>query len=49
MARCRISVEITEYERTNIEKAVRKNYPKLKNISDVVRAALSEFLKQEVT
>jgi Arc/MetJ-type ribon-helix-helix transcriptional regulator len=44
MQRCRITVEITEADRQKIEAAVKKEYPKLKNVSDVVRAALTKFL-----
>jgi len=47
MQRCRITVEITETDRQKIEDAVKKEYPKLKNVSDVVRAALKEFLSKE--
>jgi len=46
MGRCRITVEIAEKDRQEIEAAVKRDYPKLKNVSDVVRAALREFLKQ---
>ena len=45
--RFRITVEITEELRQRIEVAVKKEYPKLKNVSDVVRAALTEFLEKE--
>jgi Arc/MetJ-type ribon-helix-helix transcriptional regulator len=46
MNRTRISVEITESDRQQIEATVKREYPKLKNISDVVRAALKEFLSK---
>ena len=45
MKRCRITVEIAETDRQKIEAAVKKEYPKLKNVSDVVRAALSNFFE----
>lgn len=45
MKRCRITVEINGNDKEKIEAAVKKDYPKLKNVSDVVRAALTEFLK----
>jgi len=45
MKRFRITVEITETDRKMIEATVRKEYPKLKNVSDVVRAALSNFFE----
>lgn len=47
MKRIRITVEISEADRQRIEAAVKKEYPKLKNVSDVVREALSEFLSSE--
>jgi len=46
LGRCRITVEITEIDRQRIEATVKKEYPKLKNVSDVIRAALKEFLKE---
>ena len=45
MDRTRITVEIGESEKLKIEEAIRREYPKLKTVSDVVRAALQEFLK----
>ena len=47
MERTRITVEISETDRQNIEARVKKEYPKLKNVSDVVRAALKEFLSKQ--
>jgi len=46
MKRFRITVEIRETDREKIESVVKKEYPKLKSISDVVRAALKEFLSK---
>jgi Arc/MetJ-type ribon-helix-helix transcriptional regulator len=46
MKRCRITVEIAETDRQRIEVAVKKEYPKLKNVSDVVRAALTKFFQE---
>jgi Arc/MetJ-type ribon-helix-helix transcriptional regulator len=46
LGRCRITVEITETDRQNIEAAVKREYPKLKNVSDVVRAALTKFFEE---
>jgi Arc/MetJ-type ribon-helix-helix transcriptional regulator len=48
MKRTRISVEITETDRQRIEATVKREYPKLKNVSDVVRTALKVFLEEEV-
>ena len=41
----RISVRLDETDRDRIEQRIKKEYPKLKNVSDVVRAALNQFLK----
>jgi Arc/MetJ-type ribon-helix-helix transcriptional regulator len=46
MERTRISVQISNEEKLKIEQAIKRDYPKLKNVSDVVRASLREFLKQ---
>jgi len=46
MKRFRITVEIAETDRQRIEAAVKKEYPKLKNVSDVVRAALTKFFQE---
>jgi Arc/MetJ-type ribon-helix-helix transcriptional regulator len=43
MKRCRITVEIEETDKQQIEAAIKREYPKLKNISDVIRAALKKF------
>jgi Arc/MetJ-type ribon-helix-helix transcriptional regulator len=42
----RISVRLDETDRDRIEQRIKKEYPKLRNISDIVRAALSQFLKE---
>ena len=44
--RNRITVQINEGDRDKIEAVVKEKYPKLKNVSDVVRAALTEFLEK---
>jgi hypothetical protein len=41
--RNRITVEINKGDREKIEAVVKKEYPKLRNISDVVRQALAEY------
>jgi Arc/MetJ-type ribon-helix-helix transcriptional regulator len=46
LGRCRITVEIAETDRQRIEAAVKREYPKLKNVSDVVRAALTKFFQE---
>jgi Arc/MetJ-type ribon-helix-helix transcriptional regulator len=42
----RITIEISEVDKHKIEDVIKKEYPKLKTVSDVVRTALQEFLKQ---
>ena len=49
MKRHRITVEIAQNDRNQIENTVKREYPKLKNVSDVVRLALKEFLSKEVS
>jgi len=44
--RIRITVEINEPLKQGIENAIRKHYPSLKTVSDVVRRALEEFFRQ---
>ena len=44
--RYRITVEIKKGDREKIEAVIKEEYPKLKNISDVVRQALKEFLEK---
>jgi Arc/MetJ-type ribon-helix-helix transcriptional regulator len=45
MERSRISVQIERTQRKQIERRIKEEYPKLKNISELVRMALTEFLK----
>ena len=45
--RIRITVEINENLQKGIENAIRKHYPKLKTVSDVVRTALQQFLEEK--
>jgi metal-responsive CopG/Arc/MetJ family transcriptional regulator len=47
MNRIRITVEINENLQKGIENAIRKNYPKLRTVSDVVRIALQQFLEEK--
>lgn len=42
--RCRITFQVELVEKEKIESIIKKEYPKLKTVSDVVRAALSQFL-----
>ena len=39
-----ITVRVPDGERAKIESIIKREYPKLKTISDVVRLALSNFL-----
>lgn len=43
----RINFRIPERERELIEAVIKREYPKLRNVSEVVRAALGEFLKDK--
>jgi Arc/MetJ-type ribon-helix-helix transcriptional regulator len=43
MKRCRITVEIEEADKQKIETTIKREYPKLKSISDVIREALKKF------
>jgi Arc/MetJ-type ribon-helix-helix transcriptional regulator len=45
MERCRITFEIEPEDRHRIEAVIKEEYPKLKNVSEVIRAALDQFLK----
>jgi Arc/MetJ-type ribon-helix-helix transcriptional regulator len=45
MNRIRITVEISNETKTQIENKIKEEYPKLKTVSDVVRTALQHFLK----
>ena len=46
MERTRISVQIKSEDKQKIQEAIKREYPKLKTVSDVVRSALSKFLDQ---
>jgi hypothetical protein len=39
-----ITIRVPDGERAKIESVIKREYPKLKTISDVVRLALSDFL-----
>ena len=39
-----ITIRVPDGERDKIEKVIKREYPKLKTISDVVRLALTNFL-----
>ena len=45
--RFRLSVQISEAEHQKIEATIKREYPKVKTVSDVVRAALEQFLEKE--
>lgn len=45
MKRYRITVQLEDGDKQQIEEAIKKEYPKLKNTSDLIRTALKEFLK----
>ena len=40
----RISVRLEKGDRKKIEEIIKNEYPNLKNLSDVIRVALREFL-----
>jgi Arc/MetJ-type ribon-helix-helix transcriptional regulator len=40
----RVTVRIEDDEKGKIESRIKQDYPKLKNVSELVRAALTEFL-----
>lgn len=42
----RVTVRVPDGEREKIEGIIKREYPKLKTISDVVRAALVEFVSR---
>jgi Arc/MetJ-type ribon-helix-helix transcriptional regulator len=44
MSMNRITIRIGENYRKKIEERIKKEYPKVKNISELVRVALEEFL-----
>ena len=39
-----ITIRVPDGERAKIENVIKREYPKLKTISDVVRLALTDFL-----
>ena len=39
-----ITIRVPDGERAKIESIIKREYPKLKTISDVVRLALTDFL-----
>jgi len=43
----RLSVQIGNEQKRQIEERIKKEYPKIKTTSEVVRAALQEFLEKE--
>jgi len=42
-----ITIKLPIGERAKIEKVIKKEYPKLKTISDVMRLALDQFLMKQ--
>ena len=44
----RITFRIEESQKKKIEASIRREYPKFRSVSDVVRTALKEFLSKEV-
>jgi Arc/MetJ-type ribon-helix-helix transcriptional regulator len=44
----KVTVRIPDGQREKIERVIKREYPKMKTISDVVRNALSQFLDKEV-
>jgi Arc/MetJ-type ribon-helix-helix transcriptional regulator len=45
--RRRISVQIEQKQLSQIETRIKAEYPKFRNVSEVVRAALKQFLEFE--
>lgn len=45
----RISVQISFEEQKKIEERIKREYPRLKTVSDLVRAALKEFLSEKAS
>lgn len=43
----RVTVRVPDGEREKIERVIKREYPKLKTISDVVRLALTDFLAKQ--
>ena len=48
MKSLRICVQLSEAEKAEIERQIKLRYPKVKNISELVRAALSDFLSKSI-
>jgi Arc/MetJ-type ribon-helix-helix transcriptional regulator len=49
MEKPRITVQISFEEQKKIEETIKSEYPRLKTISDLVRAALKEFLSEKAS
>lgn len=47
MQKVRITVRIDGEDLQKIQATIKKEYPVLRNVSDVIRAALKEFLSSE--
>jgi Arc/MetJ-type ribon-helix-helix transcriptional regulator len=47
MEKPRISFQISFEEKQKIEQRIKREYPRLKNISELVREALTQFLEKE--
>jgi Arc/MetJ-type ribon-helix-helix transcriptional regulator len=45
--KCRLSVQITLEQKKEMEERAKKEFPKFRNISEVTRAAIAEFLNSE--
>jgi Arc/MetJ-type ribon-helix-helix transcriptional regulator len=45
--RCRITIQVGPEQKEKIEAVIKREYPRMKTISHVVRAALQEFLEKE--
>jgi Arc/MetJ-type ribon-helix-helix transcriptional regulator len=45
----RVTVRVPDGKREQIECLIKQEYPKLKTISDVVRLALTDYLKKDAT
>jgi len=43
----RITIRIDETDFREVQQAIKKKYPEIKNVSELVRAALKEFLSKE--
>lgn len=42
----RITIQLGQNEREKIEQRVKREYPKIKNISELVRTALDTYLQE---